>query len=91
MSSSSSSSSSNDNGNGNGNGSGGGNYGARRVGEYEGPSRSRPRAINEDWPEPFLEALAAQVAIDASRLVGRLAAAQALANVFQLARQRSRQ
>ncbi|XP_011010465.1 PREDICTED: transcriptional regulator STERILE APETALA [Populus euphratica] len=79
MSSSSSSSSS-----GNGNGSGGGNYGARRAGEYEGPSRSRPRAINEVWPEPFLEALAAQVAIDASRLVGRLVAAQALANVFQV-------
>ncbi|KAJ6723839.1 hypothetical protein OIU74_008238 [Salix koriyanagi] len=34
-------------------------------------------------PEPFLEALAAQVALDASRLVGRLVAAQALANVFQ--------
>lgn len=80
---SSSSSSSNGNGNGNGNGSGG-NYGARRGGEYEGPSRSRPRAINEVWPEPFVEALAAQVAIDASRLVGRLAAAQALANVFQV-------
>uniref|UniRef100_A0A6N2MG97 F-box domain-containing protein n=1 Tax=Salix viminalis TaxID=40686 RepID=A0A6N2MG97_SALVM len=87
MSSSSSSSSSSNgsgSGSGNGNGSGGGNYGGRRGGEYEGPSRSRPRAINEVWPEPFLEALAAQVALDASRLVGRLVAAQALANVFQV-------
>ena len=81
---SSSSSSSSSNGNGSGNGSGGGNYGGRRGGEYEGPSRSRPRAINEVWPEPFLEALAAEVAIDASRLFGRLVAAQALANVFQV-------
>ncbi|KAJ9169940.1 hypothetical protein P3X46_018081 [Hevea brasiliensis] len=85
MSSSSSSSSGNGgNGNGSGRGNGsGGNYGAG-GGEYEGPSRSRPRAINEVWPEPFLEALAAQVAIDASRIFGRLAAAQALANVFQV-------
>ncbi|KAF2292438.1 hypothetical protein GH714_022780 [Hevea brasiliensis] len=86
MSSSSSSSSSGNGGNGNGSGRGngsGGNYGAG-GGEYEGPSRSRPRAINEVWPEPFLEALAAQVAIDASRIFGRLAAAQALANVFQV-------
>ncbi|EEF32167.1 Transcriptional regulator STERILE APETALA, putative [Ricinus communis] len=73
---SSSSSASSENGNG-ANGGRGGN-------EYEGPPRIRPRAINEVWPEPFLEALAAQVAIDASRFVGRLAAAQALANVFQV-------
>ncbi|WCJ37390.1 Transducin/WD40 repeat-like superfamily protein [Euphorbia peplus] len=72
--SSSSSSTSSSSGNGNG-----GNYG-----EYEGPSRSRRRAVNEIWPEPFIEALATQVAIDASRLFGRLAAAQAIVNVFQV-------
>ncbi|KDP29922.1 hypothetical protein JCGZ_18491 [Jatropha curcas] len=78
-----SSSSSSEDGNGNGSGR---HYGAgsSRAGEYEGPSRTRPRAINEVWPEPFVEALAAQVAIDASRILGRLAAAQALANVFQV-------
>ncbi|KAF2284798.1 hypothetical protein GH714_030590 [Hevea brasiliensis] len=76
-SSSSSSSSSGNSGNGNG-----GVYG----GEYEGPSRSRPRANNEAWPEHFVEALAAQVAIDASRIFGRLAAAQAIVNVFQVCR-----
>ncbi|CAI0378012.1 unnamed protein product [Linum tenue] len=53
--------------------------------EYEGPSRSRPRgAVNEVWPEPFLEALATHVATDAALFAGRLAAAQALANVFQV-------
>ncbi|KAJ4848237.1 hypothetical protein Tsubulata_043801, partial [Turnera subulata] len=81
MSSSSSSTSSNDNGSGSGGGYGGAGSGR---GEYEGPSRSRPRAINDVWPEPFLEALAAQAAIDAYRSAGRLAAAQAMANVFQV-------
>ncbi|GAV86754.1 WD40 domain-containing protein [Cephalotus follicularis] len=77
--SSSSEDSDSDNGNGNG-----GDYGARRGGDFEGPSASRRRAINDIWPEPFLEALATQVAIDASRSIGRLAAAQAVANVFQV-------
>lgn len=36
------------------------------------------------WPEPFVEALAFQVAIDASLNDGRLAAAQALYNIFQV-------
>ncbi|KAG8642193.1 transcriptional regulator STERILE APETALA [Manihot esculenta] len=79
--SSSSSSSSSGNGGGDNYGEGGGGGGG---GDYEGPSRTRPRAINEVWPEPFLEALATQVAIDAARMFGRLAAAQALANVFRV-------
>ncbi|XP_075672354.1 transcriptional regulator STERILE APETALA [Castanea sativa] len=79
--SSSSSSSSED---GNGNGNGGGSTIARRGGDFEGPSTSRQRAVNEVWPEHFVEALAAQVAIDASHSIGRLAAAPALANVFQV-------
>ncbi|XP_010542118.1 PREDICTED: transcriptional regulator STERILE APETALA, partial [Tarenaya hassleriana] len=60
----------------------------RRVaasGPFEGPSPSRlRRGVNDVWPEPFLEALAAQVAIDASLSIGRLAAAPALANVFRV-------
>lgn len=76
-SSSSSSSSSQD-------GNGGAYVPGRRGGDFEGPSSSRRRALNEVWPEPFLEALATQVAIDASRSSGRLAAAPALANVFQV-------
>ncbi|KAJ0111001.1 hypothetical protein Patl1_01839 [Pistacia atlantica] len=59
-----------------------GYQGARRGGDFEGPSSSRQRAISEVWPEPFVEALAAHVAIDASRNIGRLAAAAALTNVF---------
>ncbi|MCD9642367.1 hypothetical protein HAX54_029151 [Datura stramonium] len=50
-------------------------------------SRGRRRrgggSNNGVWPEPFLEALATQMAIDASRSIGRLAAAQALSNLFQ--------
>ncbi|KAJ8899385.1 hypothetical protein K2173_018359 [Erythroxylum novogranatense] len=82
MSTSSSSSSS---GNGRGNASST-HYIARRGGDYEaGPTRIRPLTpINDVWPEPFVEALAAQVAIEAARFAGRLAAAQALANVFQV-------
>ncbi|PRQ52501.1 putative transcription factor WD40-like family [Rosa chinensis] len=56
----------------------------QRRDDFEGPSSSRRRAVSEVWPEPFLEALAAQVAIAASRNSGRLAAAAALANVFQV-------
>ncbi|KAL2464412.1 Transcriptional regulator STERILE APETALA [Forsythia ovata] len=65
-----------------GDGGGGGGVG----GEFEGPSssRSRRRSSNGVWPEPFVEALAFQVAIDASRSIGRLAAAQALFNLFQV-------
>lgn len=47
-------------------------------------SRSRRRAGNDVWPEPFLEDLALIVATDASRSLGRLAAAQALALIFQV-------
>lgn len=80
MSTSSSSSSGQDVEGGDGGGGGGGG------GEFEGPSssRSRMRSSNGVWPEPFLEALAFQVAIDASHTVGRLAAAQALFNIFQV-------
>ncbi|KAK3184530.1 hypothetical protein Dsin_031816 [Dipteronia sinensis] len=82
--SSSSSSSSSPSEDSNGNGGGGGARRRRAGGDYEGPSSSRRRAANEVWPEPFLEALATQVAIDAARSAGRLAAAAALANVFQV-------
>ncbi|GFQ03117.1 transcriptional regulator sterile apetala [Phtheirospermum japonicum] len=65
---------------------GGSGSGVRGGGEFEGPSssRSRMRSSDEVWPEPFVEALALQVAIDASRTLGRLSAAQALFNVFQV-------
>ncbi|KAF3617397.1 Transcriptional regulator STERILE APETALA [Capsicum annuum] len=46
--------------------------------------RRRGGRSNGVWPEPFLEALARQMAIDASRSIGRLAAAQALSNLFQV-------
>ncbi|CAA2950113.1 Hypothetical predicted protein [Olea europaea subsp. europaea] len=54
---------------------------------FEGPSssRKRMRSSNGVWPDPFVEAIAFQVAIDASRTIGRLAAAQALFNIFQKA------
>lgn len=69
-----SSSSSHDGGDG---GNGGG-------GEFEGPSHSRQRFNNAVWPEPFLEALATQIAIDAALSFGRLAVAPALTNLFQV-------
>lgn len=47
-------------------------------------SSSRQRAMNEVWLEPVVEALATQVAIDASHYHGRLAAASALAIIFQV-------
>ncbi|KAF5182443.1 Transcriptional regulator sterile apetala, partial [Thalictrum thalictroides] len=82
MSSSSSSSSSDDSEN---------TMRRRRGGDYyhhhhqfEGPSSSRQRShYNEVWPEPFLEALAYQVAVDSAQTLGPLAAAPALSNVFQ--------
>ncbi|KAJ7964701.1 Transcriptional regulator STERILE APETALA [Quillaja saponaria] len=85
----SSSSSTTQDGNG-GNGGGSPSSSIRRGhdgGDFEGPSSSRPRRNalrNEIWPEPFVEALAAQVATDASLSIGHLAAAPALANVFQV-------
>ncbi|KAL6287183.1 hypothetical protein ACE6H2_011573 [Prunus campanulata] len=79
---STSSSSSSQDGNHSANAAGPSNV--QRGGDFEGPSSSRRRAVNEVWPEPFVEALATQVAIDASRSMGRLAAAPALANVFQI-------
>ncbi|KAF5482611.1 hypothetical protein F2P56_003167 [Juglans regia] len=82
MSSSSSPSSSSEDENGNG--TGGGSPSERRAGDFEGPSSSRRRAVNEVLPEPFVEAFAAQVAIEASHSTGRLSAAPALANVFQV-------
>ncbi|MBA0579234.1 transcriptional regulator STERILE APETALA [Gossypium raimondii] len=81
-SSSASSSSSSEDGNGNGNGNG---HGARRGGgDFEGPSLTRRRGNNEIWPGPFVEDLVVKVAIDASRSIGRLAAAGAIAHVFQV-------
>ncbi|RWW68667.1 hypothetical protein BHE74_00023799 [Ensete ventricosum] len=50
-----------------------------------GPTSSRPRLSAEAiWPEHFVEAVAAQVAIDAARNGGRLAAAPAIVTVFQV-------
>ncbi|GMI70919.1 STERILE APETALA [Hibiscus trionum] len=60
------------------------NSAPRRGFDFGGPSLTHRRAINEIWPGPFLEDLVVQVAIDASRSLGRLAAAAALANVFQV-------
>lgn len=52
---------------------------------FEAPSPSRPRrGANDVWPEPFLESLAVQVAVNASSSSGLLAAAPALANVFRV-------
>ncbi|KAJ8568605.1 hypothetical protein K7X08_028138 [Anisodus acutangulus] len=60
----------------------GGNRGGNGEGGYS--SRRRQRGgENGVWPEPFLEALASQMAVDAYRSIGRLAAAQALSNLFQ--------
>ncbi|KAK6136421.1 hypothetical protein DH2020_029842 [Rehmannia glutinosa] len=58
--------------------------GGDNGGEFEGPSSSRRRMRSRVWPEPFVEALAFQAAIDASNIAGRLAAAQALFNIFQV-------
>ncbi|GMP53162.1 hypothetical protein CsSME_00018716 [Camellia sinensis var. sinensis] len=77
MSSSSSSSSQHSDG-------GDGGNGRRGGGDFEGPSSSRRRSVNGVWPEPFVEALASQVAIDASLSSGRLASAPALVNLFQV-------
>jgi len=52
--------------------------------EAPSSSSSRQRAMNEVWLEPVVEALATQVAIDASHYHGRLAAASALAIIFQV-------
>lgn len=73
---SSSSSSSHDGGDG-------GNAVAGGV-PFEGPSHSRQRFNTAVWPEPFLEALATLIAIDAVNSFGRLAAAPALFNLFQV-------
>ncbi|KAG5551359.1 hypothetical protein RHGRI_009690 [Rhododendron griersonianum] len=70
-------------GRGRGRGTGRGR-GRGRGGDFEGPSSSRRRSGDGVWPEPFVEALAVQVAIDASRSVNRLAAAAALFNLFQV-------
>ncbi|KAK8636289.1 hypothetical protein V6N13_004993 [Hibiscus sabdariffa] len=69
------SSSSSEDGNGNG---------IRHVRDFEGPSLTRRRGNNEIWPGPFIEDLLVRLAIDASRSIGRLAAAAALANVFRV-------
>ncbi|CAA6657307.1 unnamed protein product [Spirodela intermedia] len=52
-----------------------------RTGE---PSSSRRRSGDGVWPEPFVEALAVQVAIDASKTGGRLSVAPAVVAVFQV-------
>lgn len=55
-------------------------------GQFEASSSSqRQRAMNEVLPEPLLEALATQLALDAANYNGRLSAASALAILFQVA------
>ncbi|KFK28288.1 hypothetical protein AALP_AA8G496900 [Arabis alpina] len=77
-----SSSSSSDTGDG---GAGSSSGAGATGGVFEAPSPSRPRrGVNDVWPEPFLESLAVQVAVDASLSSGRLSAAPALANVFRV-------
>lgn len=58
-----------------------------RSGQFEASSSSsqRQRAMNEVLPEPLLEALATQLALDAANYNGRLSAASALAILFQVA------
>ncbi|KAL5729715.1 hypothetical protein ACHQM5_002622 [Ranunculus cassubicifolius] len=75
---------------GGGGGAGGGNERrgrgrTRRRGgdELERPS-SAERLNSEEWPEPFLEALICQVAHEASQNIGRLEAAAAISNLFQV-------
>ncbi|XP_076934708.1 transcriptional regulator STERILE APETALA-like [Bidens hawaiensis] len=60
--------------------------GGADAGDAAGPSHSRQRFNTAVWPEPFLEALATQIAIDAALSFGRLAAAPALSNIFQVCR-----
>ncbi|KAK7320284.1 hypothetical protein VNO77_29618 [Canavalia gladiata] len=59
-------------------------HSTRRTGQFEGPSSSRQRAMNEALPEPILETLATQVATDAAHYNGRLSAASALSILFQV-------
>ncbi|KAK1424008.1 hypothetical protein QVD17_19319 [Tagetes erecta] len=56
------------------------------AGDFQRPSHSRQRFNTGVWPEPFLEALATQIAIDAAISYGRLAVAPALFNIFQVCR-----
>lgn len=69
---------------GGGDGGNGGGDGGRGTGGRPSSPRRRRGGGNGVWPEPFLEALALQIAIDASRSIGRLAAAQALSSLFQV-------
>ncbi|PON55050.1 Guanine nucleotide-binding protein, beta subunit [Trema orientale] len=98
-SSSDSSSSSSYQGRGNDNGNAGGTSSAaagtssgsgtmrRGSTDYGEPSPSRQRGPNySSLPEHIIEALATHVAIEAARTFGRLAAAPALAHVFQVCR-----
>ncbi|XP_077222182.1 transducin/WD40 repeat-like superfamily protein [Tasmannia lanceolata] len=65
--------------------SGGGETEVFRIGRQIGePSSSRIRQGNGVWPEPFVEELAVQVAVNAAGDDGRLAAGPALAGIFQV-------
>ncbi|CAL9767101.1 unnamed protein product [Musa acuminata subsp. burmannicoides] len=55
--------------------------GSRRTGDT---SLSLPRPADVVWPEHFVEAVAAQVAVDAASSAGPLAAAPAVVAVFQV-------
>uniref|UniRef100_A0A3Q7HAI3 Uncharacterized protein n=1 Tax=Solanum lycopersicum TaxID=4081 RepID=A0A3Q7HAI3_SOLLC len=59
---------------------------SEQVGGGRGGGRRRLRGggNNGVWPEPFLEALATQMAINTTSSINRLAAAQALSNLFQV-------
>ncbi|KAG9443500.1 hypothetical protein H6P81_014840 [Aristolochia fimbriata] len=62
--------------------------GVGRLGGYPDllgePAAARMRPGNGNWPEPFVESLAVQVATDAAAENGRLRAAPALVAVFQV-------
>ncbi|XP_068669039.1 transcriptional regulator STERILE APETALA-like [Aristolochia californica] len=61
--------------------------GVGRLGEYPlvgEPAAARMRPGNGNWPEPFVEALAVQVATNAAAENGRLRAGPALVSVFQV-------
>ncbi|CAI9089977.1 OLC1v1024637C1 [Oldenlandia corymbosa var. corymbosa] len=62
---------------------GGGGGGGAETGRAS-TSRIRRRFGNRVWPAPFLEALAAQVTIDASLSNGRVSAAPSLCSLFQV-------
>ena len=86
------------NGNGNGNGNESSSSRSRRRRRRRPPTPPLPQQVVIEeastsayynmnggvWPEPFVESLTIQVAVDASSSFGRLAVAPALALLFQV-------